>query len=56
MLARDVMVSQVVTVKPSAADLWGVARTDAERSALRVAAESLQGVRTVNDHLVIRPW
>jgi osmotically-inducible protein OsmY len=36
-------------------DLWGVARSDAERRAVRIAAESIDGVRAVNDNLVIRP-
>jgi signal-transduction protein with cAMP-binding, CBS, and nucleotidyltransferase domain len=45
-----------VLVKDGVVDLWGVARSDAERTAIRVAAESIQGVRAVNDNLVIRPW
>jgi hypothetical protein len=45
-----------VLVNDGIVDLWGVARSDAERTAMRVAAESIQGVRAVNDNLVIRPW
>jgi CBS domain-containing protein len=44
-----------VLVNDGVVDLWGVARSDAERTAIRVAAESIQGVRAVNDNLVIRP-
>ena len=43
-----------VLVNDGIVDLWGVARSDAERTAVRVAAESLPGVRAVNDYLVIR--
>jgi hypothetical protein len=42
-----------VPVNDGIVDLWSVARSDAERTANRVAAESLQGVRAVNDNLVI---
>jgi CBS domain-containing protein len=45
-----------ILVSDGVVDLWGVARSDAERTAIRVAAESIQGVRAVNDNLVIRPW
>jgi CBS domain-containing protein len=45
-----------VLVNDGVVDLWGVARSDAERTAIRVAAESIPGVRAVNDKLVIRPW
>jgi CBS domain-containing protein len=45
-----------VLVNDGIVDLWGVARSDAERTAIRVAAESIQGVRAVNDNLVLRPW
>jgi CBS domain-containing protein len=45
-----------VLVNDGNVDLWGVARSDAERTAIRVAAESLPGVRAVKDNLVIRPW
>jgi CBS domain-containing protein len=45
-----------VLVNGRVVDLWGVARSDAERTAIRVAAESVPGVHAVNDKLVIRPW
>jgi CBS domain-containing protein len=45
-----------VMVKNGVVDLWGVARSDAERKAIRIAAESIDSVRAVNDKLVIRPW
>jgi CBS domain-containing protein len=45
-----------IMVKNGVVDLWGVARSDAERTAVRIAAESMDGVRAVNDNLVIRPW
>jgi CBS domain-containing protein len=43
-------------VKNGVVDLWGVVRSDAERRAVRIAAESMDSVRAVNDNLVIRPW
>jgi CBS domain-containing protein len=45
-----------VIVKDGVVDLWGVARSDAERKAIRIAAEGIQGVRAVRDNLAIRPW
>lgn len=44
-----------VTVNGGVVDLWGLANSDAERKAIRVAAESEPGVRAVNDHLIVRP-
>lgn len=43
-----------VTVKDGIVDLWGVTRSDAETQALRVAAESIPGVRVVNDNMLRR--
>jgi CBS domain-containing protein len=43
-----------VTVNAGVVDLWGIAGSDAERKAIRVAAESTPGVTAVNDHLVRR--
>ena len=43
-----------VIVTDGVADLWGVARSDTERKAIRVAAEATQGIRAVNDHM--RTW
>lgn len=36
-------------------ELWGIAASEAEKSALRVVAEITPGVRLVEDHLTIRP-
>jgi osmotically-inducible protein OsmY len=43
-----------VTVNGGVVDLWGITGSDAERKAIRVAAESAPGVTGVNDHLVRR--
>lgn len=40
-----------VTVKDGVVNLWGFASSDTERHAIRVAAESIEGVRSVNDHM-----
>ena len=45
-----------VIVKDGVVDLWGVARSEAERKAIRIAAEGIEGVHAVKDNLVIRPW
>ena len=40
-------------------DLWGTTESDAERKAIRVAAETAQGVSAVNDNLVtyrVQAW
>ena len=44
-----------VTVTNGVVDLWGIAESDAERQAIRVAAESIAGVLGVNDHLIREP-
>ena len=44
-----------VTVNDGVVDLWGMTSSDTERTAIRVAAESILGVRAVNDRLVIGP-
>ncbi len=43
-----------VTVNDGVVDLWGMTSSETERTAIRVAAESMSGVRAVNDRLVIR--
>jgi CBS domain-containing protein len=43
------------TVSDGVVDLWGISDSDTERKAIRVAAESMPGVRAVNDHLIKRP-
>jgi CBS domain-containing protein len=45
-----------VLVKDGIVDLWGVVPSDAERTAVRIAAETTRGVRAVNNNLVVRPW
>jgi CBS domain-containing protein len=48
-----------VTVKDGIVDLWGMTPTESEQNAIRIAAESLNGVKAVNDHLVkapVLPW
>jgi CBS domain-containing protein len=44
-----------VMVTNGVVDLWGIAESDPERQAIRVAAESVPGVVGVNDHLVREP-
>jgi len=43
-----------VTVNGGVVDLWGIARSETERKAIRVAAEEVTGVCAVNDNM--RPW
>lgn len=43
-----------ITVTNGVVDLWGCTDSDAERKAIRVAAEAEQGVQAVNDNLVTR--
>jgi len=43
-----------VTVKDGAVDLWGIVESNAEKQAVRVAAEVAPGVKAVKDNLVIR--
>ena len=44
-----------ITVKGGVVDLWGITGSDAERKAIRVAAESIPGVCAVHDNLIGRP-
>lgn len=44
-----------ITVNDGVVDLWGLTWSDAEKTAIRVAAESAAGVRGVNDHLSTGP-
>ena len=39
------------TVNGGVVDIWGICRSEAERDAIRVAAENTPGVRAVNNHL-----
>jgi hypothetical protein len=41
------------TVNGGVIDLWGLAASEAERNAIRVAAENTPGVRAVNDRLTV---
>ncbi|MBX9825174.1 MAG: CBS domain-containing protein [Xanthobacteraceae bacterium] len=43
-----------VTVSQGTADLWGIAESDAQKQAFRVAAEATPGIRAVNDNLLVR--
>lgn len=43
-----------ITVNGGVVDLWGITRSEAERKAIRVAAESTPGVQAVNDNMVTR--
>ena len=48
-----------ITVSNGVVDLWGTTESDAERKAIRVAAETAQGVSAVNDNLVtyrVQAW
>jgi CBS domain-containing protein len=44
-----------VTVSGGIVDLWGIAKSQNERKAIRVAAEATPGVNAVNDHLTLWP-
>jgi len=44
-----------VMVNDGVVNLWGMTTSDAERKAIRVAAESMSGVRAVNDNMIMRP-
>lgn len=43
------------TVSNGVVDLWGIAESEKERQAIRVAAESIPGVVSVQDHLMRAP-
>ena len=45
-----------VTVTDGVVSLWGIANSETERKAIRVAAEAMPGVRAVNDHLARGPF
>jgi CBS domain-containing protein len=45
-----------VTVKDGVVSLWGLADSETEKQAIRVAAEAVPGVRGVSDHLSVRPY
>jgi CBS domain-containing protein len=45
-----------VLVKDGIVDLSGTVRSDAESTAVRIAAENTPGVRAVNNNLIVRLW
>jgi CBS domain-containing protein len=45
-----------VTVNDGIVDIWGITRSEAEKRALRVAAETTPGVRAVNDNVIMQTW
>jgi CBS-domain-containing membrane protein len=45
-----------VTVNDGIVDIWGITRSEAEKKALRVAAESTPGVRAVNNNVIMHNW
>ena len=44
-----------VIVHDGIVEFWGVVNSDAEKQATRVAAESMEGVHAVIDHLIVEP-
>lgn len=44
-----------IIVSDGVVDLWGIVQTLPEKEAVRIAAETTAGVRSVNDHLALRP-
>lgn len=42
------------TVNDGIVDLWGITGSETERKAIRVAAETMTGVRAVKDHMMVR--
>jgi osmotically-inducible protein OsmY len=44
-----------VTVQNGVVDIWGMASSEAEKEAARVAAEVTRGVVAVKDNIVLRP-
>jgi CBS domain-containing protein len=44
-----------ILVQDGVVDLSGIVDSDTERQAIRVAAESVAGVKAVNDHMINRP-
>jgi CBS-domain-containing membrane protein len=45
-----------VTAEDGVVDVWGIVDSDAEKKALGVAVEGTPGVRTINDHTIVRPF
>ncbi len=45
-----------ITVDDGVVNLWGLVRSEAERSAVRVAVEDIAGVKTVKDNLALESF
>jgi len=45
-----------VTVLDGVVGIWGIVDSEVERRAVRVAAESVPGVKSIEDHLILRPF
>jgi osmotically-inducible protein OsmY len=44
-----------LTVTDGAVDLWGIVDSSVEKQALRVAVETVPGVKAVIDNVLVRP-
>ena len=44
-----------VTVAGGVADVWGIVNSPPEKQAIRVAIETMSGVKAVKDNLIVRP-
>ncbi len=45
-----------VTVNDGIVDIWGITRSEAEKQALRVVAETTPSVRAVNNNVIMHKW
>jgi CBS domain-containing protein len=45
-----------VTVNDGVVDIWGITQSEVEKKALRVAAETMPGVRSVKDNVIMQTW
>ncbi len=45
-----------VTVNEGIVNIWGITQSEAEKTALRVAAETMPGVRAVNNNVIMQSW
>jgi CBS domain-containing protein len=45
-----------IVVRQATAHLWGLVRSEEERKALCVTAETTPGIKAVEDHLTVRNW
>jgi CBS-domain-containing membrane protein len=51
--ARPALIS--ITVQDGTVELWGIVESETEKKAVHVLAEGTAGVRSVSDHLTVRP-